>query len=415
MLVSKIRVKESRLKKDLLDLARFGREENGGLMRSALSAADREARRWFKDRMREAGLHVREDEAANLIGRLNSTQGPSDEPCVATGSHIDAVPHGGKFDGALGICAGLEAIRSIQESGILIPCPIELLVFTDEEGGHFAGTFGSRAMFNLLSEGEIYRSKSDGQPSLAEDLRRAGKDPNLISQAVRSPAEFRAFLELHIEQGPLLDTMGVPVGIVEGIVGIDRYFIQVKGRPGHAGTIPMHLRDDALVKAARIITAVNDALLAAGSDIVGTIGEMKVYPGAFNIIPGIVDMYLDLRSRNESARLSMRNILQKIIDSVENARIELILSKPGVTMNPTIMQAIMESCEEQGTPFQRIFSGAGHDAMTFATLGIPTGMIFIPCLEGKSHCPEEDIHFEDAAVGTQILADTMMRIAASSL
>jgi hydantoinase/carbamoylase family amidase len=212
-----------------------------------------------------------------------------------------------------------------------------------------------------------------------------------------------------------LDSAGIPIGIVEGIVGIDRYFIKVKGRPGHAGTIPMHLRDDALVKAARIITAVNEALLAAGEDIVGTIGEMKVYPGAFNIIPGIVDMYLDLRSRNESARLSMRNILKRIIASVENAQIELLLSKPGVNMNPAVMEAIARSCEERGMPYQRIFSGAGHDAMTLAARGIPMGMIFIPCLEGKSHCPEEEIRFEDAAVGTQILADTMMRIAASSL
>jgi hydantoinase/carbamoylase family amidase len=309
----------------------------------------------------------------------------------------------------------LEAIRAIQESGIFIPCPIELLVFTDEEGGHFAGTFGSRAMFNLLAEGEIHRSKGNGQRSLAEDLRRAGKDPSQISRAVRSPAEFRAFLELHIEQGPLLDSAGIPIGIVEGIVSIDRYFIKVKGRPGHAGTIPMHLRDDALVKAARIITAVNEALLAAGSDIVGTIGEMKVYPGAFNIIPGVVDMYLDLRSWSESARLSMRNILERIIASVENAQIELLLSKPGVTMNPAVMEAIARSCEERGTPYQRIFSGAGHDAMTLAARGIPMGMIFIPCLEGKSHCPEEEIRFEDAAVGAQILADTMIRIAASSL
>lgn len=413
--ISKIRVKESRLKKDLLDLATFGGEENGGLMRSALSTVDMEARRWFKDRMREAGLHVREDEAANLIGRFNSNLGPADGPCVATGSHIDAVPHGGKFDGALGICAGLEAIRAIQESGIPIPRPIELLVFTDEEGGHFAGTFGSRAMFNLLAEGEIHRSKGNGQRSLAEDLRRAGKDPSQISRAVRSPVEFRAFLELHIEQGPLLDSARIPIGIVEGIVGIDRYFIQVKGKPGHAGTIPMHLRDDALVKAARIITAVNDALLAAGSDIVGTIGEMKVYPGAFNIIPGVVDMYLDLRSRNESAGLSMRNTLKRIVASVENARIELLLSKPGVTMNPAVMEAIARSCAERGTPYQRIFSGAGHDAMTLAARGIPMGMIFIPCLEGKSHCPDEEIRFEDAAVGTQILADTMMRIAAFSV
>ena len=408
---TKIRVQEARLRQDLLDLARFGEDPAGGLRRTALSDADLEARLWFQGRMRQAGLRVHEDAAANLIGRLDPTPSLTDRPCVATGSHIDAVLNGGKFDGALGICAGLEALRAFQESGLPIPCPFELLVFTDEEGSHFAGTFGSRAMFNLLAEGEIYKSKGVGRPSLAESFRRIGKEPEQIGRAAHFPSEFRCFVELHIEQGPILESMGIPIGIVEGIVYLDRHLIHVAGKAGHAGTTPMHLRDDALVKAARIITTVNETIISAGPDIVGTIGELKIHPGAFNIIPGNVEMTLDLRSMKETTMATVRNEIQEIVHRVNSVRMETILSKGGVAMDPGIMQVIELSCRQQGVRFHRMGSGAGHDAMTFPTQGIPTGMIFIPCVEGKSHCPDEAIRWEEAALGAQILAETMMRIA----
>ncbi len=413
--ISTIQVQEDRLRKDLLDLAQYGEEPGGGMMRMALSDADLEARRWFQARMRDAGLRVHEDAAANIIGRLDPTAGLIDAPCIAIGSHIDAVPHGGKFDGALGICAGIEAIRAIRESELPIPSLLELLVFTDEEGSHFAGTFGSRAMFNLLIEDEIHRSKGTGKFAMADSLQRMGKTPNRIGEAVRSPSEFRAFLEVHIEQGPVLESMGVPIGIVEGIVYVSRYFIHVKGESGHAGTTPMRMRDDALVKAARIITAVNDAVISTGPDIVGTIGELKVHPGAFNIIPGFVKMSLELRSIKETIIQSVLQTIREIVHSVDNARLEPILSKGGVAMDPVIMDTIELCCRERGIKFHRMGSGAGHDAMTFPPLGIPTGMIFIPCVEGRSHCPDEEIRWKDAAIGAQILADTVIRIASGGL
>jgi len=380
-------------------------------MRMALSDADLEARRWFKRRMEEAGLRVREDAAANIIGRLDPTSSPADGACIATGSHIDAVLHGGKFDGALGLCASLEALRAIRESGLLIPRPLELLVFTDEEGGHYAGTFGSRAMFNLLDEGEIFKSKGGGRPSLAQSLEHAGKDPGQISQAFRSPSEFRAFLELHIEQGPILDSLDIPIGIVERIVSIERYLLHVGGKAGHAGTTPMNLRDDALVKAARLITALNKIFRSGGPGLVGTIGELKVHPGAFNIIPGKVEMSLDLRSMKRVPLQSVRRQIQKIAYSMGDVKIETLLSKGGVNMDPGVRKKIELSCRERGVGWKKLGSGAGHDAMTFPTQGIPTGMIFVPCIEGKSHCPEEAIRWKDAALGAQILADTLMRIA----
>jgi hydantoinase/carbamoylase family amidase len=284
------------------------------------------------------------------------------------------------------------------------------MVFTDEEGGHYAGTFGSRAMFNLLVEGEIYKSRGAGRPFLAQSLERMGKDPAQYAKATRSPSEFRAFLELHIEQGPVLDSLGIPIGVVEGIVAIDRHMIEVEGKAGHAGTTPMRLRDDALVKAARIVTAVNRAVRSLGADIVGTIGEMKVHPGAFNIIPGRVEMTLDLRSMKKSILKTVRGKIREILRSTPGARLATALSKDGARMDRKIMEFIEESCRQRSVSCKRMSSGAGHDAMTFPTQGIPTGMIFIPCKEGKSHCPEESIRWEDATIGAQILADTIMRI-----
>ena len=408
--LSAIRIDTHRLQKDLVHLGNFGEIPGGGLMRTALSEADLEARRWFKSRMEEAGLRVREDAVANLIGRLDPPAVSSSSSCIAIGSHIDSVPNGGKFDGALGLCVGLEAIRAIRESGLSLLCPLELLVFTDEEGSHYAGTFGSRAMLDLLLEGEIDRSKNESQPSLAADLLRIGKDPARIAEAIRRATEFRAFLEVHIEQGPILNAMNIPIGIVEGIVFLERHIIRVVGQSGHAGTIPMHLRDDALVKAARIITAVSDALVHFGTDIVGTIGNLQVHPGAFNIIPGRVDMLLDLRAMDELTLASGRNTIRKIVESEKNVQTELILSKGGISMDGDLMKLIEDSCRERGIPCTRMGSGAGHDAMSFQTRGIPTGMIFIPCEKGKSHGPEEAIRWEDATRSAQVLADAVVKI-----
>lgn len=411
---SRIKVNKVRLRKDLEDLGKFGEEPGGGILRPALSDADLKARDWFKGRMRDAGLQVREDAVANIIGRLEPASGAQGAPCIATGSHIDAVLHGGKFDGAAGLCCSLEALRAIQASGIPVPCPLELIVFTDEEGGHYAGTFGSRAMFNLLVENEIYKSRGAGRPFLAQSLERMGKDPAQHTRAVRSPSEFRAFLELHIEQGPVLDSLRIPVGVVEGIVAIDRHMIEVEGKAGHAGTTPMGLRDDALVKAAGIVTAVNRTVRSLGPDMVGTIGEMKVHPGAFNIIPGKVEMTLDLRSMKKSLLKTARGKIREILRSIPGARLETALSKNGSRMDPRIMGLIEESCRQRGVSWKRMGSGAGHDAMTFPTRGIPTGMIFIPCKEGRSHCPNESIRWKDATIGAQILADTIVRIASRS-
>jgi hydantoinase/carbamoylase family amidase len=242
-----------------------------------------------------------------------------------------------------------------------------------------------------------------------------GKDPEKIREAVRPPSDFRAFLELHIEQGPVLDSLGIPIGVVEGIVYIDRYLLHVEGRAGHAGTTPMNLREDALVKAARLITALNRIFRSAGPGLVGTVGELSVHPGAFNIIPGKVEMSLDLRSMKKAPLQSARRKLGEAARSVGGVRIEPLLAKPGAKMDPRVMRGIELSCRERGVRWKRMASGAGHDSMTFPACGIPAGMIFVPSVGGVSHCPEELTRWEDAATGAQILADTAARIACGML
>jgi hydantoinase/carbamoylase family amidase len=204
--------------------------------------------------------------------------------------------------------------------------------------------------------------------------------------------------------------MNIPIGIVEGVVFLERHIIRVVGQSGHAGTTPMQVRDDALVKAARIITGIHEALVHSGTYIVGTIGNLQVFPGVFNIIPGRVDMFLDLRAMDKLTLDSGRNTIREIVASETNAQAELILSKGGISMDADIMQALEDSCRERAIPCTRMGSGAGHDAMSFQTRGIPTGMIFIPCEEGKSHGPEEAIRWEDATRSAQVLADAVMRI-----
>ena len=211
--------------------------------------------------------------------------------------------------------------------------------------------------------------------------------------------------------GALSESGGIPIGIVRGIVAIERYTIRVQGQAGHAGTTPMRLREDALVKASRIIIEIHEALRNMEAEVVGTIGTVQVYPGAFNIIPGAVDLFLDLRAMEDSVLANARKQIQEIVACQSKAKMDPFLAKAGVALDSGIGKTIEISCRERGIPFHYLGSGAGHDAMTFQSRGIPTGMIFIPCKEGKSHCPDESIRMGDAVMGAQILADSIVRIA----
>jgi len=312
----------------------------------------------------------------------------------------------------LGVLAGLECARTIQERGITLPWDLEVINFTDEEGAHNAGTVGSRAMMGLLIEGELEKSVKEGRPSFAEDLRKAGKDPARIGEARRDPAEFSAYLELHIEQGARLESQGIQVGAVTAIVGIYRYVVTVDGEPSHAGTTPMALRKDALVEAAPVFTLLPAWVQARDVEMVGTIGQVELFPGATNVVPGRCRFVVEVRSQRRADMVHLREMLTAYAVEREGWRVQTIFEKDGTPCAAPLVQAVGDAAAQEGLSCIRMPSGAGHDAQSLAAAGVPTGMIFVPCRRGISHSPEEWIEPVQAAQGCQVLLRTLLSLAA---
>jgi len=402
------RINGDRLWADLMALGEIGFAPGCGVTRTALSDADLAGREWLVGKFREAGLEVRTDAACNVIGRLGS--GPSGMGLVALGSHLDTVPQGGKFDGMLGVLAALECVRTIRGAGIQLPWHLEVINFTDEEAAHNAGTVGSRAMMGDLSDGELEKSLKEGRPSFAEDLRKAGKDPARIGEARRDPAEFSCYLELHIEQGARLESQGVQIGAVTAIVGIYRYLVTVEGEPAHAGTTPMTLRNDALVKAAPLFTLLPEWVKARDPEMVGTIGQVELFPGATNVVPGRCRFVVEVRSQRTADMIYLREVLKAYAARREGWRVETILEKEGTPCAEPLILAIADAAAAEGLSCIRMPSGAGHDAQSLAAAGVPTGMIFVPCRRGVSHSPEEWIEPAQAAHGCQVLLRTLLEL-----
>jgi len=395
------RIDGDRLWADLMALGEIGYAEGRGVTRTALSEADLAGKAWLVRKFEEAGLTVTTDPAYNVIGRLPC--GTSGAGLVAVGSHLDTVPQGGKFDGMLGVLAGLECVRTIREHGIDLPWNLEVINFTDEEAAHNAGTVGSRAMLGLLEGGELEKSVKAGRPSFAEDLRRAGKDPARIGAARRDPREFASYLELHIEQGRRLESEGVQIGAVTAIVGIYRYLVTVEGEASHAGTTPMSLRDDALVKAAPVFTLLPAWVRERNPEMVGTIGQVELHPGATNVVPGRCKFVVEVRSQEKADMIHIREVLKGYVAERGGWRMETILEKAGTPCAEPLIQAVETAAAAEGLSCIRMPSGAGHDAQSFAAAGVPTGMIFTPCRRGMSHSPEEWIEPAQAAQGCQVL------------
>jgi hydantoinase/carbamoylase family amidase len=404
------RINGERLWADLMALGEIGFAPGRGVTRTALSEADLAGKEWLAGKFREAGLEARTDAACNVIGRLRS--GSSGRGLIGVGSHLDTVPQGGKFDGMLGVLAGLECVRTIRERGIQLPGDLEVINFTDEEGAHNAGTVGSRAMMGALEAGELEKSVKVGRPSFAEDLRRAGKDPARIGEARRDPKEFASYLELHIEQGARLEAQGIQIGAVTAIVGIYRYLVTVDGEPGHAGTTPMTLRNDALVKAAPLFTLLPEWVQARDPEMVGTIGQVELFPGATNVVPGRCRFVVEVRSQRAADMVYLREMLKTYAAAREGWRVETIFEKDGTPCAEHLIQAVADAASAEGLSCIRMPSGAGHDAQSLAAAGVPTGMIFVPCRRGVSHSPEERIEPEQAAQGCQVLFRTLLSPAA---
>lgn len=377
-----------------------------GTTRLTYSQEDFQTRNYIKEKMRESGLKVREDGFGNIFGKLEGTI--KDAPCVMVGSHFDSVPNGGAYDGPAGVVAALEVAALFQKNNLMPKYPLEVVALVEEEGSRFCGgLMGSRGMVGLLSD-EDFRSLTDKDGITTEEaMVKIGLDPTL--ERHRDSKTMKAFLELHIEQGPILEEKKIPIGVVEAIVGLTQLEVTVKGQAGHAGTTPMDRRADALVSAAKIVGQLPELADEEGEGTVVTVGRLNVYPNGANVIPDKVVFSVDIRSGKEEHVLNVIEKTKSLIHSfnengIETSVEELLYIQPK-ELNEGIRSLLKEKSEELQIPYCSINSGAGHDAMVISDY-TDVGMLFIPSKNGLSHCPEEWSDSADIAKAVQIFYET---------
>ena len=364
--------------------------------------------------MRQAGLAVRTDAWGNLIGRLDGTDPRA--PAVATGSHLDTVPEGGNYDGGVGSVAGLGALMRLKARG-RFRHPLELIVFRGEESSRFGiHTMGSKAMSGMATVDAWQRLKDQTGAPLAQVLAARGLDLARLPGAGRRTGELKAFVEVHIEQCFVLEQAGIPIGVVEAIAAPIRLRLTVDGIASHSGATPMGKRRDALVTASHLVLAVEaEAKKRADRRIVGTVGILKIAPGALNVVPGRAELWVDVRGIDEA---SLAETAEAIVEAARRiaasegtrVQVETVSADTPVPMDPAIIGTIEGVCRRLGYAFQRMPSGAGHDAMNMARIA-PAGMIFIPCRGGISHNPDEYASPEDIVRGMDVLTETLAALA----
>ena len=412
MPANSISINADRLWSRLSELAEIGKSENGGVTRLSFTGEERAAKDLVASYMREVGLEMREDAAGNLTGRREGRGG--DAPVVLTGSHVDSVCSGGDFDGPLGVLGAVEAFQTMNERGVETERPLEVVVFTDEEGARFSfGMIGSRATAGTLAPDHLANEDEDGV-SIAEAMRASGLDPGRIGEAARPRGSVYAYVELHIEQGRILESRDLPVGVVTGIAGPAWLRFILTGEAAHAGTTPMNLRRDALAASAAVMSRIEREVAMTGTSV-GTIGQLDLSPGGINIIPGQVSFSLDLRDIDEDVRNEVEaRIVHDAALLCEKRGVELetktIQRLPPAPCSALVRNAAREACEALGfEPFE-LASGAGHDGMHLTEL-CPIGMIFVRSRGGLSHNPAEYSSKEDCAAGAEVLYRTLLTLA----
>ena len=404
---SSLRVNGKRIVEHLTALSQFGKNPQGGVSRVAFSEADRQGRAYVAGLMRAAGLDVIIDAAGNLVGRRPGTES-SLKPLVM-GSHIDSVPEGGNYDGDVGSLGAIEVAQTLAERKVPIRHPLEVIVFADEEGG----TIGSHALSGEITDKQLNLVSNSGK-TIRDGIRLIGGDPDKLASIRRKRGDIATYLELHIEQGGILDTEKINIGVVEGIVGITQWEVKIEGFANHAGTTPMNQRRDAMLAAAKFIEAVNRIVTSVPGRQVGTVGKLQAWPGAYNVIPGKVVLGLELRDLDAAKVLT---IYQKIREEAS-----VIAKSTGTSFDftetntivpaPTderIRKLIDETAKSLGLSTRWMPSGAGHDAQEIARL-CPVGMIFVPSVEGISHSPKEYSRPEDIANGANVLLHTLLKL-----
>jgi len=395
----------------LEELARIGASPDGGVTRTAWSPELFEAYEWLGERMRVLGLEVEVDAAGNLIGRWNAGEGKA----VVAGSHLDTVPSGGKLDGALGVVAAVHAVARLQEQGFIPARPVWVTAFMDEEGTRFdASLFGSRAFAGEDVTPLGSRVDTHGT-TLAEAMQERGYDIFRAGAANRL-GDVHAYLELHIEQGPVLESEGTQIGAVTSIVGFRGYRVRLRGQANHAGTTPMALRRDAFVGAARIAVELRD-FARERVGLTANVGKVAVLPGGSNVVPGLVELTVDTRSAVAEGVAELERFVPELIARVASeegleAEVEPTSSLQPVALDTGLVAAIEQAAAAEGATSRRLPSGAGHDAMVLGRY-VPAAMIFIPSAGGISHSPAEHSSPEEVELGMRVLAATLARVASA--
>jgi len=390
-----MKINIERLKRNLINLGKIGFEEGKGITRPAFTKEYEEGRAFVRGLMEEAGMSVKVDSVGNLFGKL---EGKDKNKSILIGSHIDSVPNGGMFDGNLGVLAAIECMQTLKENNCDLGFSVEAAAFIGEEGTEVGGTFGSR-----IFTGEFEAGKGD-----IDYLETVGITKKDIDDAKRDPETLKCYLELHIEQGNVLNSENISIGIVQGIVGIAQYNARVGGRANHAGTTPMNLRDDALVKASKVIININDIVNKMGSPMVGTVGYIKAYPGAVNVIPGTVEFTIELRDMDRDRVINAMEMIKESCNGL-NFEAESLGFEWEVYLNEEMQKLIEESCRELNYGYKYMVSGAGHDANPVSKI-TPSGMIFIPSKDGISHSPLEWSDWDDVEKGANVLLNTILKI-----
>ena len=408
--VLSLRIDADRMQGNFRALAEIGATPGGGVHRPAFSEAHLEARQWFREQAVQAGLEVRIDGAGNHSARLDFGASRT----LLLGSHLDSVPNGGRFDGALGVLCALEVLQTLCEAGVSLAVDLEAIDLTDEEGAYL-GLFGSRALAGKLREEDLGRAHG-GRAALERALASAGLTLDGVLSAQRAPDSLAGYLELHIEQGARLAQSGIDIGVVTDIVGIGWHRVRFTGRADHAGTTPMELRRDAALGASAFALAVRETVMEQFAGCVANVGRMDFIPGAFNVVPAAVDVALEVRAPDQArlARLERALFDRARAQSarfglgLEVEPLERIDPRP---MDQRVCQVIGEAAEGLGLTHTLLASGAGHDAQSFADL-CPAGMVFVPSTGGHSHSAQECTPWLDCVHGANVLLQTVLRMSA---
>ena len=403
-----------RFERNFNAISEFGALKGGGLTRLAFSKEDLEARKFLINLIEKNGFKLKIDNVGNIFAIYDDGCEADAKP-VCVGSHIDSVPNGGFYDGTLGVMAGLEALTAIKEAGIRLKRPLWLINFSCEESSRFkTATIGSKIISGKLSQQRLHELKDEDGISLFEAMSAAGFKPQNLDEAILKENSLHAYLELHIEQGPVLERSGINVGVVSGIAAPIRFEITIHGKADHSGATPMNMRSDALLAASHIIIAANK-FAKNKKTAVATVGYVHVKPGVLNVVPGEARLGVDLRDIDkaslEELNLELRNFVGELSRELKfSYEIRELSSDEPVKLSKHAINLLEDEAKKLGVKTLTLPSGAGHDAMNLTKLASSVGMLFIPCVDGISHNTKEAINFKDAVAATKILTNALIRL-----